>query len=237
MSSESVIKVSDLKVNYGQIAAVKGVSFSFTAGKITTLIGCNGAGKTSVLKSVIGLIPSIGSVKLDGIELNQLTTMQRLKNKITLCPEGRGIFPNLTVLENLQVGAYLNSNAKKIQDLVEFQFSFFPKLKERQKQVAGTLSGGEQQMLAISRALMSEPRFLMLDEPSLGLAPVIIEQIFDKFLELKKEGLGLLIVEQNASLALEIADQAYVLETGLIHISGSGQELLSDSRVQDAYLS
>ncbi len=237
MSSESIIRVTDLKVNYGQISAVKGVSFSFEARKITTLIGCNGAGKTSVLKSVIGLIPSSGSVKLDDTELNQLTTMQRLKNKITLCPEGRGIFPNLTVLENLQVGAYLNDDSKKIQDLVEFQFSFFPKLKERQKQVAGTLSGGEQQMLAISRALMSQPRYLMLDEPSLGLAPVIIEQIFDKFLDLKKEGLGLLIVEQNASLALEIADQAYVLETGLINISGTGKELLSDSRVQDAYLS
>ena len=233
----STIQVTDLKVNYGQIRAVKGVNFSFESDKITTLIGCNGAGKTSILKSVIGLIPSTGSVQLDGTELNKLTTIQRLKNKITLCPEGRGIFPNLSVLENLQVGAYLNKDAKKIQELIELQYAFFPKLKDRQKQVAGTLSGGEQQMLAISRALMSQPKFLMLDEPSLGLAPVIIEQIFEKFLLLKKEGLGLLIVEQNASLALEIADQAYVLETGLINISGGGQELLNDSRVREAYLS
>lgn len=237
MKIESMIKVNNLKVNYGQISAVKGVSFSFDARKITTLIGCNGAGKTSVLKSIIGLIPSQGSIMMDGIEMNQLTTIQRLKNKMTLCPEGRGIFPNLTVLENLQMGAYLNPDKKRISELIDYQFSFFPKLKERQKQVAGTLSGGEQQMLAISRALMSEPRYLMLDEPSLGLAPVIIEQIFDKFLQLKKEGIGLLIIEQNASLALEIADQAYVLETGLIHISGTGQELLNDSRVQEAYLS
>lgn len=237
MKTASIIQVSDLKVSYGQIKAVKGVNFSFESEKITTLIGCNGAGKTSVLKSVIGLIPSTGSIKLDQTELNQLTTIQRLKNKITLCPEGRGIFPNLSVLENLQVGAYLNPDAKKIQELIEQQFAFFPKLKDRQKQTAGTLSGGEQQMLAISRALMSEPKFLMLDEPSLGLAPVIIEQIFEKFVQLKKSGIGLLIVEQNASLALEISDQAYVLETGLINISGPGQELLNDSRVRDAYLS
>jgi branched-chain amino acid transport system ATP-binding protein len=236
-ASPSIIQISQLKVNYGQIKAVKGVDLSFESSKITTLIGCNGAGKTSVLKSVIGLIPSTGSIKLDQTELNQLTTIQRLKNKITLCPEGRGIFPNLTVLENLQIGAYLNPDSKKIQELIEHQFSFFPKLKDRQKQTAGTLSGGEQQMLAISRALMSEPKFLMLDEPSLGLAPVIIEQIFEKFLQLKNEGLGLLIVEQNASLALEISDQAFVLETGLIHISGPGQELLNDSRVREAYLS
>lgn len=233
----SLIQVADLKVSYGQIKAVKGVSFSFESNKITTLIGCNGAGKTSILKSIIGLIPSTGSVLLDGIDLNKLTTIQRLKNKITLCPEGRGIFPNLTVLENLQVGAYLNPDSKKIQELIEQQYAFFPKLKDRQKQVAGTLSGGEQQMLAISRALMSQPKFLMLDEPSLGLAPVIIEQIFEKFLQLKKNGLGLLIVEQNASLALEISDQAYVLETGLVQFSGAGQELLNDLRVQEAYLS
>ena len=169
--------------------------------------------------------------------IHSLTAADRLRSKIALCPEGRGIFPNLTVLDNLMIGAYLNPDAQKIKELIQNQFVFFPKLEERKNQMAGTLSGGEQQMLAIARALMSEPEYLLLDEPSLGLAPVIIEQIFEKFVTLKNEGLGLLVIEQNASLALEVSDYAYVLETGNVTLSGNGHDLLKDKRVQEAYLS
>ncbi len=235
--SKSEITIKNLQVSYGNIKAVKGLNFSFKSGEITTLIGSNGAGKTSTLKAVMGLLPSTGEILLNQKNINTLRVSDRLKQKITLCPEGRGIFPNLTVLDNLMIGAYQNSNKKEILNLIEQQFVLFPKLAERKSQMAGTLSGGEQQMLAIGRALMIKPDFLMLDEPSLGLAPVIIEQIFDKFLQLKKQGLGLLLVEQNAILALEISDRAYVLETGEIKLSGTGQELLNDSRVQEAYLS
>lgn len=254
ISTHTQIEIKNLSVQYGNIKAVKNINFKFKAGEITTLIGSNGAGKTSTLKALMGLLPSSGQILLtekktellpekatrldDSIEdLNLLQVSQRLQKKITLCPEGRGIFPNLTVLDNLMIGAYLNKNKSQILNLIEQQFLFFPKLSERQSQIAGTLSGGEQQMLAIARALMIEPQFLLLDEPSLGLAPVIIEQIFEKFLFLKNQGLGLLLVEQNAILALEISDQAYVLETGEVKLSGSGTELLNDPRVQDAYLS
>lgn len=228
--------VQNLKVSYGKIAAVKGLSFNFKLSQITTLIGSNGAGKTTTLKAIVGLVPSTGDILNNSVNLNQMSAADRLRSKVALCPEGRGIFPNLTVADNLLIGAYLNRNKKRVLELVEQQYALFPKLSERRAQVAGTLSGGEQQMLAISRALMSEPEFLLLDEPSLGLAPVIVEQIFEQFLMLKKKGLGLLIVEQNAHLALEVSDQAYVLETGLITLSGTGRELLKDSRVQEAYL-
>ncbi len=231
-----IIEIKNLIVNYGNIKAVKGIHFSFKTGEITTLIGSNGAGKTSTLKALMGLLPSAGEILLDQENLNLLNVSERLRKKITLCPEGRGIFPNLTVIDNLMIGAYQNSRKKEILNLIEQQFLFFPKLSERHKQMAGTLSGGEQQMLAIARALMIEPQFLLLDEPSLGLAPVIIEQIFQKFLELRKQGLGLLLVEQNAILALEISDRAFVLETGEIKLSGTGSELLNDPRVRDAYL-
>jgi branched-chain amino acid transport system ATP-binding protein len=233
---ESLIKIKNLSVQYGSIKAVKNISFEFKAGEITTLIGSNGAGKTSALKAVMGLLPSTGEILWREKNLNTMSVSDRLKEKITLCPEGRGIFPNLTVLDNLMIGAYQNKSHKAILNLIEQQFAFFPKLAERQKQMAGTLSGGEQQMLAIARALMIEPQFLCLDEPSLGLAPVIIEQIFEKFLMLTKSGLGLLLVEQNAILALEISKQAYVLETGEIKISGHGKDLLKDPRVQESYL-
>jgi branched-chain amino acid transport system ATP-binding protein len=234
---DSEITIKNLHVSYGNIKAVKGLNFNFKSGEITTLIGSNGAGKTSTLKALMGLLPSSGEILLKEKNINTLRTSERLKQKMTLCPEGRGIFPNLTVHDNLMIGAYQNSNQKEILQLIEQQFALFPKLAERKTQMGGTLSGGEQQMLAIGRALMIEPKFLMLDEPSLGLAPVIIEQIFEKFLQLKKQGLGLLLVEQNAILALEISDRAYVLETGEIKLSGTGQELLNDSRVQEAYLS
>ena len=240
MTPKEFIKIENLCVSYGNIKAVKNIDFEFHKGQITTLIGSNGAGKTSTLKCIAGLLPTTGTIHLHKsnsvINLHSLSATQRLQNKIALCPEGRGIFPNLSVLDNLMVGAYLNSNKPRIYQLIQQQYEFFPKLFERKNQTAGTLSGGEQQMLAIARALMSEPEFLLLDEPSLGLAPVIIEQIFDKFVLLKKSGLGLLIVEQNAHLALEVSDQAYVLETGTMTLNGSGSSLLKDPRVQEAYL-
>lgn len=231
------IQVNNLSVNYGNIHAIKSISFGFKTSEITTLIGSNGAGKTTTLKALMGLLPSSGEILLNDQRIDKLSVAERIEKKITLCPEGRGIFPNLTVYDNLMLGAYLNKKSSEVKHLLNEQLTFFPKLSERIKQVAGTLSGGEQQMLAISRALMSQPEFLLLDEPSLGLAPVIIDQIFSKFEDLKKQGLGLLIVEQNAILALEVSDRAYVLETGTISLSGTGRELLNDPRVQEAYLS
>jgi branched-chain amino acid transport system ATP-binding protein len=238
----SKIKIENLAINYGNIKAVKGITFEFNRSQITTLIGSNGAGKTSTLKCIAGLLPAkTGKVIMDNgnahVDITKMTPADRLRAKIALCPEGRGVFPNLSIFDNLMVGAYLNPDKKKIAHLVEQQYEFFPKLSERRNQLAGTLSGGEQQMLAIARALMSEPEFLMLDEPSLGLAPVIVEQIFEKFVLLKNNGLGLLVVEQNASLALEVSDYAYVLETGEMTLNGTGESLLKDSRVQEAYLS
>ena len=234
------VEIKNLRVNYGLIKAVKGISFTFKAGEITSLIGSNGAGKTTTLKAICSLLPHSGEINLisdSGKEnIALLSAPERLKKKIALCPEGRGIFPNLTVTENLMLGAYLEKSKEKISQLIEQQFSMFSRLAERKDQVAGTLSGGEQQMLAIARALMSEPKMLLLDEPSLGLAPIIIEQIFEKFVELKKSGLGLLIVEQNASLALEVSEKAYVLETGNLTLEGRGEDLLNDKRVIEAYL-
>jgi branched-chain amino acid transport system ATP-binding protein len=231
------IEVKNLQVNYGLIKAVKGISFSFQAGEITSLIGSNGAGKTTTLKALCGLLPHSGEILLNGSDnISGLNAPERLKKKIALCPEGRGVFPNLTVTENLMLGSYLEKSKPKIAELIEQQFTMFSRLAERRNQVAGTLSGGEQQMLAIARALMSEPEMLLLDEPSLGLAPIIIEQIFQKFVDLKNKGLGLLIIEQNASLALEVSEKAYVLETGLITLAGKGSDLLHDPRVIEAYL-
>jgi branched-chain amino acid transport system ATP-binding protein len=229
-------EVKDLQVNYGLIKAVKGISFAFRSGEITSLIGSNGAGKTTTLKALCGLLPHSGQILLNGENIAGLDAPGRLKKKVALCPEGRGIFPNLTVTENLMLGAYLEPSKAKVKELVDHQFEMFSRLAERKDQVAGTLSGGEQQMLAIGRALMSEPKMLLLDEPSLGLAPIIIEQIFQKFVDLKNLGLGLLIIEQNASLALEVSEKAYVLETGLITLEGKGSELLNDKRVIEAYL-
>jgi branched-chain amino acid transport system ATP-binding protein len=231
------IEVKNLEVNYGLIKVVKGISFSFQAGEITSLIGSNGAGKTTTLKALCGLLPHSGEILLNGSEnISGLNAPERLKKKMALCPEGRGVFPNLSVTENLMLGAYLEKSKPKIAELIAQQFTMFSRLAERRNQVAGTLSGGEQQMLAIARALMSEPQMLLLDEPSLGLAPIIIEQIFQKFVDLKNKGLGLLIIEQNASLALEVSEKAYVLETGMITLTGRGSDLLHDPRVIEAYL-
>ncbi len=232
----NTFQVKNLCVSYGLIKAVKDISFEFQTKQITSLIGSNGAGKTTTLKALCGLLPHTGEILLNEKNIAGLNAPERLIQKIALCPEGRGIFPNLSVIENLMLGAYLEKSNKKISDLIDQQFQMFSRLAERRHQMAGTLSGGEQQMLAIARALMSEPQFLLLDEPSLGLAPVIIEQIFQKFEDLKNSGLGLLIVEQNAHLALEVSSKAYVLETGSIILSGQGKELLHDPRVIEAYL-
>ena len=229
-------EVKNLQVSYGLIKAVKGISFSFKSGEITSLIGSNGAGKTTTLKALCGLLPHSGEILLDGENIAGLDAPGRLKKKVALCPEGRGIFPNLTVTENLMLGAYLEPSMQKVKELVNQQFEMFSRLAERKNQIAGTLSGGEQQMQAIGRALMSQPKMLLLDEPSLGLAPIIIEQIFQKFVDLKNLGLGLFIIEQNASLALEVSEKAYVLETGLITLEGKGSDLLNDKRVIEAYL-
>lgn len=231
------LEVKDLQVSYGLIKAVKGISFHFKSGEITSLIGSNGAGKTTTLKALCGLLPHKGDVILNSENISALNAPDRLRKKIALCPEGRGIFPNLSVTENLLLGAYLQKSKPKVTELLDQQLGLFSRLAERRNQLAGTLSGGEQQMLAIARALMSEPEILMLDEPSLGLAPIIIEQIFQKFVDLKKTGLGLLIIEQNATLALEVSEKAYVLETGSITLEGKGSDLLHDQRVIDAYLS
>lgn len=230
------VNVKNLHVNYGLIKAVKGISFNFKAGEITSLIGSNGAGKTTTLKALCGLLPHTGDILINEENISPLTAPERLMKKMAMCPEGRGVFPNLTVKENLMLGAYLEKSKSKVSTLVEQQFTMFSRLAERRNQLAGTLSGGEQQMLAISRALMSEPEMLLLDEPSLGLAPIIIEQIFQKFIDLKNAGLGILIIEQNANLALEISEKAYVLETGCITLEGSGADLLHDRRVIEAYL-
>ncbi len=237
INSNMTVVVKNLDVSYGMIRAIKGISFEFQSGQITALIGSNGAGKTTTLKALSGLLAHQGQVLLNDLDISALEAPERLKHKIALCPEGRGIFPNLTVTENLQLGAYLQKSKTKVAELIEQQFTMFSRLAERRTQLAGTLSGGEQQMLAIARALMSEPKILMLDEPSLGLAPVIIEQIFQKFEDLRQLGLGILIVEQNAHLALEISAKAYVLETGAITLNGKGSDLLSDPRVVAAYLS
>lgn len=232
----SKIEVKNLSVNYGLIKAVRSISFTFASGQITCLIGSNGAGKSTTLKALSGLLPHQGEIIFDGVDICKLSAPHRLKMGLALCPEGRGVFPNLTVTENLHLGAYINTSTSKRDTLIEEQYKMFSRLAERKNQLAGTLSGGEQQMLAIARALMSEPKMLLLDEPSLGLAPIIIEQIFQKFDDLKNKGLGILLIEQNASLALEVSSSAYVLETGEIILTGTGPALLNDKRVQDSYL-
>lgn len=232
----SKIEVKNLIVNYGLIKAVRSISFEFVSGAITCLIGSNGAGKSTTLKALSGLLPYQGDIFFNSQNFLNLPAPARLQLGLALCPEGRGVFPNLTVSENLHLGAYHNKSVARRNELISEQYKMFPRLAERDSQLAGTLSGGEQQMLAIARALMSEPKMLLLDEPSLGLAPIIIEQIFQKFEDLKNKGLGILLIEQNAALALEVSSSAYVIETGEIIFSGSGPALLNDPRVQDSYL-
>lgn len=230
-----MLKIDNLRVNYGGIEAVKGISFEVPDNSIVTLIGANGAGKSTTLRSIVGLVkPSEGSIQLDGEELVGKDTPYIISKGITLVPEGRRVFPDLTVLENIKIGAYLrNDNLDKDIDWV---YDLFPRLKERSWQLAGTLSGGEQQMLAVARALMSHPKLLMMDEPSLGLAPLIVKDIFSIIKEINKQGVTVLLIEQNANMALHTADVGYVLETGRISMTGSGKELLADEAVKAAYL-
>ena len=233
--SETVLKVKDLKVNYGGIEAVKGISFNVREGEIVTLIGANGAGKSSTLRAISGLVkPASGTILFRGEDITGRDSSAIVKSGITLVPEGRRIFPDLTVLENLKVGAYLRKD--DISADLDWVFSLFPRLKERSWQEGGTLSGGEQQMLAVGRALMSRPKIMMMDEPSLGLAPLIVRDIFSIIQEVKKQGVTILLIEQNANMALKIADYAFVMETGSITLDGSGNDLLSNDAVRAAYL-
>ena len=230
-----MLKVKDLKVNYGGIEAVKGISFEVPEKSIVTLIGANGAGKSTTLRSIVSLTkPASGSIEFQGEDITGKTTDVIVSKGITLVPEGRRIFPDLTVMENLKIGAYMRKDS--IQDDIDWVFELFPRLKERNWQPGGTLSGGEQQMLAIGRALMSRPKLIMMDEPSLGLAPIVVQGVFDIISEINKQGVTILLVEQNAHMALKAADIGYVMETGRITLSGTGQELAENDDVKAAYL-
>ena len=233
-----MLEIKQLTVGYGAITALRGISLSVPAGKIVTLIGSNGAGKTTTLKTISGLLkPKSGEVIYNGQNIAGLPPHEIVKRGLSHVPEGRMIFANLTVLENLQMGAFLVHDKKTVKRELEFVFATFPRLKEREAQIAGTLSGGEQQMLAIGRALMSQPKFLMLDEPSLGLAPLLVKTIFEKIVEINRErGLTILLVEQNANRALEISNFGYVLETGKITLQGDSASLRQNPQVKSAYL-
>ena len=233
----SLLKVTDLQVSYGGIDALRGISFDVEEGEIVTLIGANGAGKSTTLRTICGLVrPSAGRIVYDGRDITSQSTQRIVSEGIALVPEGRRVFDNLTVKENLLIGAYLRKDKESIQADVEHVYELFPRLKEREWQSAGTLSGGEQQMLAVGRAMMTRPRILMMDEPSLGLAPLIVKDIFSIIRALNETGMTILLIEQNANAALRCAHHAYVLETGRITMSGTGASLLADQRVQDAYL-
>ncbi len=232
-----MLAIRDLHVYYGGIHALRGINIDVPDGQIISLIGANGAGKSTTLKSIMGLVPKTeGNVYWDNDDLTSMRTKDIVAEGIILCPEGRKIFPDLTVDENIMAGAYLRKDKEQIAKDKEWVYSLFPRLKERTWQLGATLSGGEQQMLAVSRALMSKPKLLMLDEPSLGLAPLVIKDIFEIIQEIKKEGVNILLIEQNAKAALEISDYAYVMETGVITMAGPGKQLLADERVQHAYL-
>ena len=232
----SLLSVNDLQVYYGSIHAIKGISFDVNEGEIVTLIGANGAGKSTTLNTIGGLLkPRSGSVEFEGASLLGTAPHKIVSKGMALCPEGRRVFLQLSVQENLEMGAYTRPKGE-IADSIDQVYEQFPRLKERCKQVAGTLSGGEQQMLAMGRALMSKPKLMMMDEPSMGLAPILVEQIFDIIRELKHAGTTILLVEQNAQMALSIADRAYVLETGKIVNEGSASDLLHDDSVRRAYL-
>ena len=233
--SDVILSIKDLKVSYGGIEAVKGISFDVRQGEIVTLIGANGAGKSSTLRAISGLVkPSGGSISFEGQDITGKNPTDIVKQGVTLVPEGRRIFADLTVLENLRIGAYLRHD--DLKDDIEWVYSLFSRLKERSWQAGGTLSGGEQQMLAVGRALMSRPKLIMMDEPSLGLAPIVVRGIFDIIREINKRGTTILLIEQNANMALQTADTGYVMETGRITLTGTGEELLKNEAVQAAYL-
>ncbi len=232
---ECVLKIEDLKVSYGGIQAVRGISFEVNQGEIVTLIGANGAGKSSTLRTISGLVKAVGGrVTFMGEDITGKDSTEIVSKGLMMVPEGRRIFPNLTVLENLKVGAYLRND--DLSEDLEMVFHYFPRLKERSWQAGGTLSGGEQQMLAVGRALMGKPKLLMMDELSLGLAPIVVQGIFDIINEIHSSGATVLLIEQNANMALHVADRAYVIENGKITLSGTGKELLEDEKVKSAYL-
>jgi len=232
-----MLSIKDLYVSYGGIKALRGINIDVPDGKIVTLIGANGAGKSTLLRTISGLVKAeSGSIQLDGVELIGMPINKICASGIALSPEGRRVFTDLTVEENLKIGAYLRNDKKEIEKDLKWVYELFPRLQERSWQFAGTLSGGEQQMLAVGRALMNRPKILMLDEPSLGLAPLIVQQIFDIIKEINKNGVTVLLIEQNANMALKTADIAYVIETGEIVLTGSGKEVMSNPQVMEAYL-
>ena len=232
-----MLKIENLQVAYGGIQALRGISLEVPDGKIVTLIGANGAGKSTTLRTISGLVKAkAGSITYDGTELLGMPINKILETGVAQVPEGRHVFANLTVLENLQAGAYLRKDKDGIKKDIRWVYELFPRLEERSWQLAGTLSGGEQQMLAVGRGLMSRPKVLMMDEPSLGLAPLVVQGIFDIIREINRQGVTILLIEQNANMALKTADLAYVLETGRITMSGTGAELLADESVKEAYL-
>lgn len=232
-----MLKVENLHVNYGGINALRGINLTIEENKIITLIGANGAGKSSTLRAIMGLAKKAeGTVSYFNEDLTNMTTVDIVKKGIVLVPEGRQVFPNLKVEENLLLGAYTVKDKELIKKNMDLAYDMFPRLKERHWQKAGTLSGGEQQMLAVGRALMVNPKVLMMDEPSLGLAPILVKEIFEIIQRINEQGNTILLVEQNAKKALEIADYAYVLETGELKLEGTGEELLNDDRIQEAYL-
>ncbi len=232
-----MLKVENLEVAYGMIKAIKGVSFEVNEGEVIALIGANGAGKTTILHTVTGLLsPQAGSIVFEGVELTKIPAHKIVGMGMAHVPEGRRVFQELTVLENLKLGAFILNDKKRIESNLEYVYKHFPRLKERRGQVAGTLSGGEQQMLAMGRALMSNPKIILMDEPSMGLSPILVSEIFNIIKEVSADGTTVLLVEQNAKKALSIANRAYVLETGKIVLEGDAKELMNDEQVKKAYL-
>ncbi|MET3629404.1 branched-chain amino acid transport system ATP-binding protein [Burkholderia sp. 572] len=232
-----MLKIKGLQVNYGGIQAVKGVDMEVRQGELVTLIGANGAGKTTTMKAITGLKPySAGDIEYDGKSIKGVPTHELLKRGLAMVPEGRGIFARMSIVENMQMGAYLRNDTEQIKKDVDRMFGFFPRLKERATQLAGTLSGGEQQMLAMSRAILSKPKLLLLDEPSMGLSPIMVEKIFEVVREISKEGITVLLVEQNARLALQAADRGYVMDSGTVTMEGDAKQMLDDPKVRAAYL-
>ncbi|MFZ9000347.1 MAG: ABC transporter ATP-binding protein [Bacteriovoracaceae bacterium] len=235
--SQAILEVKDMHLHYDKIHALKGINLSVMPGEIVTILGANGAGKTSTLKAISGILPtSSGEVLFDGKMIQNLAAHKIVGEGIAQSPEGRLVFPDLTIKENLELGAYLRKDIDQVKEDLDYMTALFPKLKERSKQLAGTLSGGEQQMLAIARAYMSGPSLLLLDEPSLGIAPILVQNIFSAIVEINKKGMTVLLVEQNAFQALKIAHRGYVLETGEITIEGDSEKLLADPRIREAYL-
>jgi len=233
----SLLKVTNLVVSYGGIEALKGISFEVDQGQIVTLIGANGAGKSTTLRTISGLVPpKDGRIYFEGRDITDFNTQKIVETGIAMVPEGRRVFANLTVLENLRIGAYLRKDKEVIEEDINYVYDLFPRLKERSWQLAGTLSGGEQQMLAVGRAVMTRPKLIMMDEPSLGLAPLVVKDIFKIIQTLKSTGMTVLLIEQNANAALHACDYAYVMETGRITTSGTGEELLASEAIQEAYL-